>query len=234
MASRNEVNKEKVTKEILQLWNSSSKDEYDLLLKNISINKYKKNENVYRDSERPMNALLLISGKVKIYKDGINGRSQIVRIIKPVEFFGYRAYFANEIYKTAAMAIENCVVASFPIEILTRMMAGNFNIAVFFIRNLSKELGTSDDRTVNLTQKHIRARLAETLIFLKDKYGLEADGYTLSIYLSREDIACMSNMTTSNAIRTLSAMANEQLIAVDGRKIQIIEDEKLREISKLG
>lgn len=114
------------------------------------------------------------------------------------------------------------------------MMAGNFNIAVFFIRNLSKELGTSDDRTVNLTQKHIRARLAETLIFLKDKYGLEADGYTLSIYLSREDIACMSNMTTSNAIRTLSAMANEQLIAVDGRKIQIIEDEKLREISKLG
>lgn len=117
MASRNEVNKEKVTKEILQLWNSSSKDEYDLLLKNISINKYKKNENVYRDSERPMNALLLISGKVKIYKDGINGRSQIVRIIKPVEFFGYRAYFANEIYKTAAMAIENCVVASFPIEI---------------------------------------------------------------------------------------------------------------------
>lgn len=234
MASRNEVNKEKVTKEILQLWNSSSKDEYDLLLKNISINKYKKNENVYRDSERPMNALLLISGKVKIYKDGINGRSQIVRIIKPVEFFGYRAYFANEIYKTAAMAIENCVVASFPIEILTRMMAGNFNIAVFFIRNLSKELGTSDDRTVNLTQKHIRARLAETLIFLKDKYGIEADGYTLSIYLSREDIACMSNMTTSNAIRTLSAMANEQLIAVDGRKIQIIEDEKLREISKLG
>lgn len=234
MASRNEVNKEKVTKEILQLWNSSSKDEYDLLLKNISINKYKKNENVYRDSERPMNALLLISGKVKIYKDGINGRSQIVRIIKPVEFFGYRAYFANEIYKTAAMAIENCVVASFPIEILTRMMAGNFNIAVFFIRNLSKELGTSDDRTVNLTQKHIRARLAETLIFLKDKYGLEADGYTLSIYLSREDIACMSNMTTSNAIRTLSAMANEQLIAVDGRKIQIIEDKKLREISKLG
>lgn len=234
MASRNEVNKEKVTKEILQLWNSSSKDEYDLLLKNISINKYKKNENVYRDGERPMNALLLISGKVKIYKDGINGRSQIVRIIKPVEFFGYRAYFANEIYKTAAMAIENCVVASFPIEILTRMMAGNFNIAVFFIRNLSKELGTSDDRTVNLTQKHIRARLAETLIFLKDKYGLEADGYTLSIYLSREDIACMSNMTTSNAIRTLSAMANEQLIAVDGRKIQIIEDEKLREISKLG
>ena len=47
--------------------------------------------------------------------------------------------------------------------------------------------GISDERTVNLTQKHIRGRLAESLIFLKESYGLEEDGSTLSIYLSREE-----------------------------------------------
>ena len=69
---------------------------------------------------------------------------------------------------------------------------------------------------------------------LKDKYGVEEDGATLSIYMSREDMACMSNMTTSNAIRTLSAFATENLVAIDGKKIKILEDNKLRNISKMG
>ena len=65
-------------------------------------------------------------------------------------------------------------------------------------------------------------------------YGVEEDGFTLSIYLSREDLANLSNMTTSNAIRTLSNFATEKLIAIDGRKIKIIEEDKLRKISKIG
>ena len=99
---------------------------------------------------------------------------------------------------------------------------------------LVNPLGISDERTVNLTQKHIRGRLAESLIFLKESYGLEEDGSTLSIYLSREDLANLSNMTTSNAIRTLSQFATERLITIDGRKIKIIEEEKLKKISKIG
>jgi hypothetical protein len=41
-------------------------------------------------------------------------------------------------------------------------------------------------------------------------------------------------MTTSNAIRTLSNFAAEKLIAIDGRKIKILEEEKLKKISKIG
>jgi CRP-like cAMP-binding protein len=76
--------------------------------------------------------------------------------------------------------------------------------------------------------------LAEALLFLRDSYGLEEDDCTLSIYLSREDLANMSNMTTSNAIRTLSTFANEKLIAIDGRKIKLINIEELEDISKKG
>ena len=42
------------------------------------------------------------------------------------------------------------------------------------------------------------------------------------------------DMTTSNAIRTLSNFAIEKIIAVDGRKIKIIDEERLRKISKIG
>ena len=169
-----------------------------------------------------------------MFREGVGGRSQIVRMIKPVEYFGFRAFFANETYVNAAAAVESSVVCLIPLEVISELVKENIDLACFFIRNLSVSLGVADRRTVNLTQKHIRGRLAESLLFLRESYGLEEDNSTLSIYLSREDLANLSNMTTSNAIRTLSQFASEKLIAIDGRKIKIIEEEKLKKISKIG
>jgi CRP-like cAMP-binding protein len=91
--------------------------------------------------------------------------------------------------------------------------------------------------TMSLTSDLIRGH-TETIIMAqlikKDSYGYEEDGVTISVYLSREDLASLSNMTTSNAIRTLTAFVNERLITVDGRKIKIIDEEKLNRISKFG
>ena len=105
---------------------------------------------------------------------------------------------------------------------------------MFFIRQLSIDLGISDERTVNLTQNIFADAWPNHSSSWKESYGLEEDGSTLSIYLSREDLANLSNMTTSNAIRTLSQFATERLITIDGRKIKIIEEEKLKKISKIG
>ena len=99
---------------------------------------------------------------------------------------------------------------------------------------MSRDLGKSDTRTVNLTQKHIRGRLAESLLALKDQYGLDEDEATISMYLSREDLASLSSMTTSNAIRTLSDFQQEGMISIDGRKIKILELDQLLRTSRLG
>lgn len=205
-----------------------------ILTKELAIQTYKKNETIYCEGEAPTYLMCLIKGKVKIYKDGVGGRSQIIRMIKPTEYFAYRAYFAKESYVTAAAACEASVICMVPMTVISNLAKQNNELAMFFIEQLSKDLGISDERTVNLTQKHIRGRLAESLLFLEDSYGLEEDGSTLSIYLSREDMANLSNMTTSNAIRTLSNFATERIIAIDGRKIKIIDEEKLKKISKIG
>ena len=75
---------------------------------------------------------------------------------------------------------------------------------------------------VSLTQKHVRGRLVESLLMLGRIYGFEADGKTINASLSRNDIAHLSNMTTSNAIRTLSNLASEGNIKIKGRKITIL------------
>ena len=95
-------------------------------------------------------------------------------------------------------------------------------------------MGFSNRRTVTLTQKHIRGRLAEALLVLKDTYGFEDDNSTLKICLSREDIANLSNMTTSNAIRTLSNFASEGILELSGKQIKITNMEALEKVSEMG
>ena len=200
----------------------------------VSVERFKKNEVIYREGEVPQYLHILVSGKVKLYKEGVGGRTQIMRVMNSNQFFGYRAYFANQNFITAAGAFENCTICMIPIEYLDKWIHENNDIAMYFVKILAAELGASDERTVNLTQKHIRGRLAEALLFLADTYGMEEDGATLSIHLSREDLANLSNMTTSNAIRTLSAFQNEHLVEIDGRKISLLNSDALKKISKIG
>ena len=216
------------------IWKVLSDDEREVLRKNARIVNFKKNELIYCENEIPKDLMCLFKGKVKIFRTGVGGRNQIIRMIRPVQYFGYRAYFAHEPYVTAAAAFEPSTVCMIPMEIIEKMLLGNSNLAMLFIQMLSTDLGIADRRVVNLTQKHIRGRLAESLLFLKESYGLEEDGATINIYLAREDLASLSNMTTSNAIRTLSNFVDEHVIAIDGRKIKIIDEDKLRKISRMG
>ncbi|NMA74744.1 MAG: Crp/Fnr family transcriptional regulator [Bacteroidales bacterium] len=223
-----------LSEQIPEIWNPLNEEQRELLSASCTFKRFKKNEDIYSEGEVPEFLMCLISGKVKIFKEGVGGRNQIIRMIKPVEYFGYRAYFASENYVTAAAAFEPSLIGFIPMKLIAEFTCRICELSTFFIRQLSIDLGIADERTVNLTQKHIRGRLAESLLFLKESYGLEEDGYTLSIYLSREDLANLSNMTTSNAIRTLSNFASERIIAIDGRKIKIIDESKLKKISRMG
>lgn len=217
-----------------EIWRVLSESERESIRKDARFVNYRKNEMIYFEDEHPKDLMCLLKGKVKIFKSGIGGRSQIIRMIRPIQYFGYRAYFANEPYVTAASAFESSTVCLISMEIIEDILRKNGDLAMFFIQQLSIDLGIADQRVVNLTQKHIRGRLAESLLFLKESYGLEEDGATLNIYLAREDLANLSNMTTSNAIRTLSGFVDERVIAMDGRKIKIIDEDKLRKISRMG
>lgn len=216
------------------LWNALSPEEKRLITDNFRYEHYKKNQIIYAEKETPEYLFCLLEGKVKMYKSGIGDRVQILRLYRPVQYFGYRAYFANEPYVSSAAAFEASVIGILPMELVENLVKENNKLAMFFIHELSRNLGGSDTKIINLTQKHIRGRLAESLLLLADSYGYEDDDSTLKIYMSREDLANLSNMTTSNAIRTLMSFVTDKLIIVDGRRIKIINEPALRKISKFG
>jgi len=211
-----------------------SQEEKEELQHHMSLSHYKKNEFIFKEGDKPVGFLLLVDGKVKIFKEGVGGREQIVRMAKPLGIIGFRALFAEENHISTAVTLEESLICTISQEFIFSRALRNSDFSYKIVRKLAKELGFSNSRTVTLTQKHIRGRLAESLILLKEKYGFEHDGTTLKVYLSREDIANLSNMTTSNAIRTLSTFASEKVIAIDGRKIKILDAQRLERISKLG
>lgn len=223
-----------INEDMAAIWTVLDNDEKRLITDNLSIHNFKKNQIIYAEGEQPEYIWCLLSGKVKKFKEGVGGRVQILRLIRPVQYFGYRAYFAGEPYVSSAAAFEASTLGAIPMNLVEKLIDNNRRLAWFFIKELSHNLGGSDTRIVNLTQKHIRGRLAEALVVLRENYGYEDDGTTLKIYMNREDLANLSNMTTSNAIRTLSNFVAEKILLIDGRRIKIINEPLLRKISKFG
>jgi len=234
MVKKQTLTEAKELESLMEIWQTLTPDEQEYLKANYLVQNFKKNEIIHYEGDKPTHMMCLIRGKVKIYKEGVGGRNQIVRIMQPVSYFAYRSIFAEVNYNTSACAFESSSIILIPKDVILKLLHQNLTLSFFFIHALAIDLGVSDARQVNLTQKHIRGRLAESLIYLRDNYGLEEDGATINVYLSREDLANLSNMTTSNAIRTLSMFVSEKVITMDGRRIKIIDEEKLRKISRLG
>lgn len=149
---KKELTEAEIAESIPDLWQPLTEAQRDYLAQNFTIQKYKKNEIIYCEGETPQYMMCLLNGKVKIYKDGVGGRSQIIRVIKNKEYFAYRAYFAHENFVTAAAAFEPCTMCLIPMTVITELVEQNTELAMYFIRQLSKDLGISDARTVNLTQ----------------------------------------------------------------------------------
>ena len=216
------------------IFNLLTPEEMSVLKANSTITRYKKSDYIFMEGDAPVGLQYLTSGKVKMIKEGISGREQIIRMFTENGLISYRSLLAGEPHNGTAVAIEDSEIVTVPHDILYQVLLKNCNFSLALLKDLAIELGHSNLRTVSLTQKHIRGRLAESILFLKEKYGFENDSQTLKVYLSREDLASLSNMTASNAIRTLSTFAGEKLIAMDGRKIKITDLIKLEKISKQG
>lgn len=195
---------------------------------------YKKGQLIIKDGDKARGLIYLVSGKVKIFKVGVGGREQILKMVRQNGIIGYRTLILESTHTVSAKAVEDSTVCIIEKGVLARLLKKNADLSYRFMKIITEELVFLSNRTVSLTQKHIRGRVAESLLVLRDTYGMEADGKTIRISLSREDIANLSNMTTSNAIRTLSNLASEGVIGMEGRRIRILDMKNLDRISELG
>ncbi len=220
--------------ELNPIWAVLDEEQRESAMGQVEVRRYRKGERIHHEGTVPTHMMMVVSGKIKIVKEGVGQRQQIIRLLKPFDFFSYRAVVGGGRYNSTAEAIEDCTIYQLNKETFINLLQHNNRFCFLVMQNMAGDLGTQEAKTVSLTQKHIRGRLAESLLTLKQNYGTDEDGATISMYMSREDLASMSNMTTSNAIRTLSQFAQEGVVSVDGRKIKILDEPALRKVSLMG
>lgn len=203
-------------------------EDLDVLSAHKSCITYKKGQNLFYEGTRPMGIFCINFGKVKVYKMGSNGKEQILFIAKPGDFLGYRSLLSEEFYGASATVLEQAAICFIPksdfLTILNRNPA--------FFRTLMKavchELGVMESKLAELSQKSVRERLAATILMLKETYGMEGeDSDLIDIALSREDLANIVGTATETVIRLLSEFKADGLIGLEGKKIKVLETEKL-------
>jgi len=192
-----------------------------------------KGELLFKNGDKANDIFCLAEGKVKLFKEGMD-REQILRLVRKNECFGYPPYFIDGFHKISAVAMTDVTLLKAPMKEVKKIIVENGEVGLNFTKDLSLRLGAIDDRLVNLTQKHVRGRMAEALLIISRTYGKQLNTGIIDCLMSREEIASFANMTTATAIRTLAAFKEEEVIEFVGKGLRIVDEDKLEKISKMG
>ncbi len=195
--------------------------------------RYKKGQLIFHEGGHPLGVFCINAGKVKLSRSGPDGKEQIVRLTKEGDVLGYRSMLSGERYAAAATALDDTVICFVPRDVFQTALAESAGLSMKIIQTLAAELGQAERTITDLAQKPVRERLAEGLLFLKGTYGFEEDGATLAVALSREDIANLVGTATETAIRLLSELRQDKIVEFVGKKIRILDMERLVKTANL-
>jgi CRP/FNR family transcriptional regulator, polysaccharide utilization system transcription regulator len=194
---------------------------------------YKKGQVVFHEGAYPFGIYCVNSGKIKLSHSGDDGREQIVRLAKPGDIIGYKALLSAEKYTASAIALDDSSVCFIPKDLFMSVLQKDPSLSFEMMKILAEELRKAETKITHLAQKPVRERLAETILFIKETYGLEPDGATLNVRLSREEIANLVGTATESAIRLLSEFKKDGLIELQGKKIKLLDVAELMRTANL-
>ncbi|WP_281297086.1 Crp/Fnr family transcriptional regulator [Flavobacterium limnophilum] len=190
----------------------------------------KKGEPIFEEGDVVNGVYCITSGICKMSKLSANGKDQIVKLIKAGELLGQRSMISDEPANLSAVALEDMEVCFIPkTEILTFFDTNN-QFSMNLMKTICGDLKETSDHLVSISQKTVKERLAETLIYLQDNFGKNTDG-SLHIQLSREELAGMIGTATESCIRLLSDFNKLGLIELSGKKIILKDMVKLKRIA---
>jgi len=190
---------------------------------------YKRGQYFFHEGSRVFGLYFIQHGKVKVISTGINNKEQIVRLATDGHVVGHRGYGA-ETYPIGAVALEDTVACFLDNEILYEAFMNNPKFTYALMMFYSFELRKTEIRQRHLAQMSTREKVADSLLYLKNIFGISASDGTLNVILSRQEIADISGTTPEQVIRELTDFEEESLIAKDGKKIRLLKVDGLAKI----
>jgi CRP-like cAMP-binding protein len=190
----------------------------------------KKGEPIFEEGEVTNGIYCVKEGVCKLSKLSDNGKDQIVKLVKPGELLGQRSMISDEPANLSAVALEDMEVCFIPKSEVMQFFTQNNQFSMNVMKTICEDLKGADDHMVNMAQKTVRQRLAETLMYLEETFGKNEDG-SLRIQLSREELAGMIGTATESCIRLLSELNKSDYIELTGKKITLLDKNKLKRLT---
>ena len=190
----------------------------------------RKGDVLFKEGEHLNGVFCIKDGVCKVSKMSENGRNQIISLIQKGNMLGERSLISDEISNLTAIALSDMDVCFIPKEEIIKDLEKNPTFTLDVLKTMATSLKSADNLIVDMAQKSVKQRLAETLLHLLEKFNINKDG-AIDIQLSREDIANIIGTATESAIRILSELKKKKIIDFIGKEIAVLNKKELEKIA---
>lgn len=212
-------------------------------VKNIArLKSYNKDDMLFFDTEPYTGFYIIVSGLIKIYKISNDGREHILHIVGPYNTCAEVPLFENfgEIhtsdfrYPANCMALEdNTQAILIPARAFTELIEKNNRMCLKMISGFAKRLRYLNHHIEDITLKDVTKRVAG---FVFNELGKQPknerhNANTIKLSISKNDLASLLGTIPETLSRTFKKLNDEKILEVEGKKIVILDTEKLKEIS---
>lgn len=206
-----------------------SKEELKIISEKKVLKKVSKGRTLFSEGENLSGLFCVREGICKLSKLSENGKDQIVKIVTKGNFIGKRSTISDEPTNLSAKALTPMEVCFIPKKEFMESLYKNSNFSIEFLKLMASDLRESDNLIVNMAQKSVKQRLAETLLYIQENLGVDNDGW-LNAVLTRQDYSNIVGTATESIIRILKQFQKDQIISTLGKKIKIQDVYALKHI----
>jgi CRP/FNR family transcriptional regulator len=205
--------------------------ELSLLSESRSIVHYKKGETIVKQGTEFTHIVSFNSGLAKLYVEVGPERNVMIGIIKPTEILGGPGMFQNNKYSFSVTALTDATICLINAALFKKMIQSNVKFADTFLSSFSSRYIEAINRLVSITHKQMNGRVAEALLYLSRKiYSSES----FELPITRQELAEYTGTSKESISRIFKDFSDDNLIAVDGREIKILDKEKLFQLQLKG
>lgn len=175
------------------------------------------------------NIMFLEEGLAKL--DVVNdNHTSTVGLIQPQSFVGIICTFASHNFEFSATALEKTKISVFDIKIIEKFVQCNGTFACQLIRHTSAITNRLVHHITRFNHKNIEGALSIIL----DDFSLVYQSSSFTLPVNRIELAKMLGYSKESVINTLSKFNKEGILKVQDKHIEIIDSERLKQISIKG
>jgi len=206
-------------------------EEMDIIKQSSIQLKFQRGEAIIKQGARSTHIAFLSKGVVKHVYEDETGRNLILALSSAPNLIGGANMFYNGKNAFTVFALEDCQACLIEISALKQVILLNSQFALKLFEVATDMFQDAIFNFISLAHKHVNGRVADIFIFLSHSI-YKSEKFTLS--LTRKELSEFAGVSQENVITTLSKFNREGVISVDGKNIEILNFDKLAQISKIG